>query len=79
MRRFIWMAPTLALAACTPPPATTTTVTTTTTASIPAVQLPPEPVIPVGPPDPNNCGTPTTPEACPPLPRTPLSYYPANR
>ena len=30
-------------------------------------------------PDPNNCGTPDQPMACPPLPRHPLPYYPANR
>ena len=29
--------------------------------------------------DPNNCGTPDEPYACPPLPTTPLPYYPANR
>jgi hypothetical protein len=30
-------------------------------------------------PDPQNCGTPDEPKACPPMPRRPLSYYPANR
>lgn len=27
------------------------------------------------PPDPNNCGTPTEPKSCPPLPRVPLNHY----
>ena len=26
-----------------------------------------------------NCGTPDQPKACPPMPRVPLPYYPANR
>ena len=26
-----------------------------------------------------NCGTPDEPKACPPMPRVPLPYYPANR
>ncbi len=26
-----------------------------------------------------NCGTPDTPKSCPPLPRHPLPYYPANK
>jgi hypothetical protein len=26
-----------------------------------------------------NCGTPNEPKACPPLPRHPLPYYPADR
>ena len=26
-----------------------------------------------------NCGTPDQPKACPPLPRTPLRYYPGDR
>lgn len=26
-----------------------------------------------------NCGTPDEPKSCPPLPRHPLPYYPANR
>jgi hypothetical protein len=26
-----------------------------------------------------NCGTPDSPKACPPLPRHPLAYYPANK
>jgi hypothetical protein len=26
-----------------------------------------------------NCGTPDEPKACPPLPRHPLPYYPANK
>jgi hypothetical protein len=26
-----------------------------------------------------NCGTPDEPKACPPMPRHPLPYYPANR
>jgi hypothetical protein len=30
-------------------------------------------------PDPNNCGTPDEPKACPPLPRRPLASYPQNR
>lgn len=29
--------------------------------------------------DPNNCGTPDEPYACPPMPTRPLPYYPANR
>ena len=29
--------------------------------------------------DPNNCGTPDEPYACPPMPRRPLPYYPPNR
>lgn len=32
-----------------------------------------------GQPDPNNCGTPDEPKPCPPLPRHPLKYYPANK
>jgi hypothetical protein len=28
---------------------------------------------------PENCGTPDEPKPCPPLPRVPLPYYPANR
>jgi hypothetical protein len=32
-----------------------------------------------GQPDPQNCGTPDEPKACPPMPRRPLSTYPANR
>lgn len=40
--------------------------------------------VPVGRPaspalDPNNCGTPDEPKACPPMPRVNLPYYPANR
>ena len=27
----------------------------------------------------NNCGTPDEPKPCPPMPRHPLPYYPANR
>jgi hypothetical protein len=30
-------------------------------------------------PDPNNCGTPDEPKPCPPMPRHPLKYYPANK
>jgi len=30
-------------------------------------------------PNPENCGTPDEPKACPPLPRHPLNYYPPNR
>jgi hypothetical protein len=26
-----------------------------------------------------NCGTPDEPKACPPMPRRPLPYYPANK
>jgi hypothetical protein len=29
--------------------------------------------------DPDNCGTPDAPKACPPMPRVPLPYYPADR
>lgn len=29
--------------------------------------------------DEDNCGTPDEPKACPPMPRHPLPYYPANR
>jgi hypothetical protein len=29
--------------------------------------------------DPNNCGTPDEPKACPPMPRHSLNYYPPNR
>jgi hypothetical protein len=32
-----------------------------------------------GQPDPENCGTPDQPRACPPLPRKALQTYPANR
>jgi hypothetical protein len=32
-----------------------------------------------GQPDPQNCGTPDEPKACPPMPRRPLNTYPANR
>jgi hypothetical protein len=32
-----------------------------------------------GQPDPNNCGTPDEPKPCPPMPRHPLPYYPANK
>jgi len=28
---------------------------------------------------PENCGTPDEPKPCPPMPRVPLQYYPANR
>ena len=28
---------------------------------------------------PENCGTPDEPKSCPPMPRVPLPYYPANR
>jgi len=30
-------------------------------------------------PNPENCGTPDEPKACPPMPRRALSYYPPNR
>lgn len=30
-------------------------------------------------PDPENCGTPDEPKACPPMPRRPLQAYPENR
>jgi hypothetical protein len=30
-------------------------------------------------PDPENCGTPDEPKACPPMPRHPLPYYPNNK
>ena len=30
-------------------------------------------------PNPENCGTPDAPKPCPPMPRVPLQYYPANR
>jgi hypothetical protein len=29
--------------------------------------------------DPQNCGTPDQPRACPPMPSRPLKYFPANR
>ena len=29
--------------------------------------------------DTNNCGTPDEPKPCPPMPRHPLPYYPANK
>ena len=29
--------------------------------------------------DPENCGTPDEPRPCPPMPRNPLQYFPANR
>ena len=78
MRRYFGMAAILALAACSPQPVTTTTVTTTS-ATVPVVTLPPAPVVASGPPNPGNCGTPDMPQACPPLPRVPLQYYPADR
>ena len=78
MRPYLWLASVLALAACTPPPTTITTTTTTTT-TVPVAPLPPAPVFASGPPDPDNCGTPTAPEACPPLPRHPLPFYPGDR
>jgi hypothetical protein len=28
---------------------------------------------------PENCGTPDEPKSCPPMPRHPLPYYPANK
>ena len=34
---------------------------------------------PMAAPDPNNCGTPDQPEACPPMPRHALKHYPANK
>lgn len=80
MRHSLWIVATLALAACTPPPATTTTTTiSTTTTAPPPVLLPPVPVTPSGPPDPANCGTPTSPQACPPMPRSPLATFPPGR
>jgi hypothetical protein len=81
MRWFLWVAAVLALAGCTPPPPTTTTTTTSTitTTVPPPPLLPPAPVVASGPPDPGNCGTPDMPEACPPMPRHPLPYYPANK
>jgi hypothetical protein len=33
----------------------------------------------IRPPDPDNCGTPDDPRPCPPMPRRPLQYFPANR
>ncbi len=30
-------------------------------------------------PNPENCGTPDAPHSCPPLPKNPLKYYPANK
>lgn len=30
-------------------------------------------------PDPNNCGTPDEPKACPPMPRRALNHYPPNK
>jgi hypothetical protein len=78
MKPYVWIATILALAACTPPPTTTTTTTTTTTIAPVPVMPPPQPV-PIGPAAPGNCGTPTAPQACPPMPRAPLQYYPANK
>jgi hypothetical protein len=79
MRQYFWMAAILTLAACSPPPTATTTTTTTTTTTVPVAPLPPAPVFASGPPSPGNCGTPDMPQACPPMPRVPLQFYPANR
>jgi hypothetical protein len=34
---------------------------------------------PMAAPDPNNCGTPDAPKACPPMPRHALKHYPAKK
>ena len=52
------------------PPATSLTVRTEITTSDGPVG---------GPATPGNCGTPSDPKACPPLPTTPLQTYPANK
>ena len=45
-----------------------------------AYSPPPPPAYPAGPAYAGeNCGTPDEPKPCPPLPRHPLPYYPANR
>jgi|HubBroStandDraft_2_1064218.scaffolds.fasta_scaffold408637_2 hypothetical protein len=79
MRWFLCVAAVVALAACTPPPPTTTTTTSTTTTIVPPPPVIPAPVVASGPADPGNCGTPDMPEACPPMPRHPLPYYPPNK
>jgi len=79
MKVSLWIAgfATLTLAACSTPAPTTTTTTTTTVAT------PPPPVVVNQPantsPDPANCGTPSEPRTCPPLPRVPLAKYPGPR
>ena len=68
----------LALAACTPPATTTTTTTTTTMISAP----PPRMIVnsaPTAELSPANCGTPFDFQACPPMPKKSLPYYPKDK
>ena len=76
--RWIALLGTLAVAACDAPPVTTTSTTTTvTTVSAPTREIVNQ--SPTAASDPSNCGTPTAPQACPSLPRHPLSTYPGSR
>jgi hypothetical protein len=79
MKHSFWIAllGTAALAACDAPPVTTTSTTTTVTTAAAPREIVNQP--PTAASDPSNCGTPTAPEACPPLPRHPLSTYPGSR
>jgi hypothetical protein len=78
MRRFLVLLPLSLLTGCYvygPPPAAYYP------PPRPVVYAPPPPPPPrsFGPADPGNCGTPDEPRGCPPMPRVPLPYYPANR
>jgi hypothetical protein len=44
----------------------------------PAYRGPPGPYAHNPTPGPENCGTPDEPKPCPPMPRVPLQYFPAN-
>ena len=44
-----------------------------------ASPIPPLSTRMAGQPDPENCGTPDEPKACPPMPRHPLPYHPNNK
>ncbi len=79
MKRNRWIAllVTLSLAACAPPTVTTTSTTTTTTVPAAPREIVNQPA--TSSPDTGNCGTPSDPQACPPLPRAPLPYYPGDR
>jgi hypothetical protein len=77
MRLHRWIVFPILLAACAQPPVTTTTTTTTATIAPPPREIVNQPV--TASPEPANCGTPTAPQSCPPLPKVPLNSYVGDR
>jgi hypothetical protein len=83
MRRVLMLLPLSLLGGCyaapPPAPAVYSSAPPVYAPQPPVAYAPPPAPYSAGPANPGNCGTPDQPAACPPLPRNPLPYYPANK